>query len=136
MATASQLFRKGAKRITLLTGEDLSGHINKPAYLSAENTVKLMTTGDGTQDFIGFIYEAPVSGTGVPVDIAYEGIVLVVAQTTFNFGRPLKVADSQGRLALATDNLYPVAKALETASAINHIVAAMILQVPIKGDVV
>jgi hypothetical protein len=124
--------------VSFIAGEVLTGHLYKAVYLSAERTISLVATSTNMA-FIGFLQSGDVGALttiaiGDNVSVRIDGITYVVAQSSFTMGERLMVADSSGRVDTATDNNLVVAIALESASAINHVVSALIVHCPIKGD--
>jgi hypothetical protein len=138
-ATPEVQFHAPVIDISFIAGEALTGHQYKPMYLSAERTVKLMTDNTGVQQFVGFMQNGDIAGdvtiaAGDFVSVRIMGFTYTVGQVATAMGLNVMVADSQGRLAAATDNLIVVAKLFEAYSAINHIATALIIHCPIKGD--
>ena len=139
MATKEVQYEIPMWELSFEAGETLTAHKYKPLYGSAEGKVRLMTAKDLSQKFIGFMSSGDVSGnttisSGDFVKVMVYGITKVIAGGSFSAFDYLTVVDSQGRLDTAADNEVVIAMALEAASAINHVVSALILHCPIKGD--
>lgn len=137
-ATPEVNFEVKGLDVPFIAGETLTGHIYKPVYLSAERTVSLLVSST-VMTFMGFLQSGDLNSlvtiaSGDNVSVRMSGITYVVAQSSFSVGDRLMVADTQGRVDTATDNNLVVAIALEAASAINHVVAALIVHCPVKGD--
>lgn len=116
----------GFKPGVLKAGADLSGSQFLAGKLDANGDVVLGTAGALCA---GMIQNKPALGVGVEMDM--DGISKAVAGAAFTAGTKL-MSTAAGKLITATATNHVVAVALDTAGALNEIVAVKV--VGLSGD--
>ena len=117
--------------LSFVAASDMSDSQYHAVYVSAVGTVSLNSAS--TNWLCGILQNAPASGQTAIVRVAGP-LSRIVAGAAFSLGAPLMSGDSSGRLITATDNYVVQAIALETATVINQVCVALLVQCPVKGD--